>query len=199
MNKVNVSHLVLASASPRRKQLLEQLGWEVETYAVDIDESPLKNEAADMYCLRMAQEKAMAARQLIQTNSPVITADTIVVFNGNILGKPKDASDALRMLKKLSGQTHQVFSAVAVTYGENMEYAISRNTVKFVQVNEAILKAYIDTEEPMDKAGAYAIQGKAAMWINHIEGSYSSIMGLPLFETTQLLSKLDIISPLGVL
>ena len=190
---------MLASASPRRKQLLEQLGWKVHVQTVDLDETPWPNEPAVQYCLRMSIEKSEVAQSSIKTVLPVLTADTTVVLNDEILGKPVDIDDAFVMLSQLSGAVHQVYTAVTVVYQGVTHSSINRSEVKFAIINEAQTRAYIATGEPMDKAGSYGIQGLAAMWIENINGSYSGIMGLPLFETTQLLNKLDIISPLDVL
>ncbi len=199
MNKSNPAAIMLASASPRRKQLLEQLGWKVHVQTVDLDETPWPNEPAVQYCLRMSIEKSEVAQSSIKTVLPVLTADTTVVLNDEILGKPVDIDDAFVMLSQLSGAVHQVYTAVTVVYQGVTHSSINRSEVKFAIINEAQTRAYIATGEPMDKAGSYGIQGLAAMWIENINGSYSGIMGLPLFETTQLLNKLDIISPLDVL
>jgi septum formation protein len=199
VSNLNQAQLVLASASPRRKQLLEQLGWLVHVHAVEIDESPTTNEPAKEYCLRMAKEKGQLAATAINNPLPIVTADTTVVFQDEILGKPCNEEDALLMLKKLSGNLHQVYTAVAVSYQGQVQSVVNVNEVKFAKINEALIKAYIETGEPMDKAGAYGIQGFAAMWVESIVGSYSGIMGLPLYETTQLLNNLDIIQPLDVL
>lgn len=190
---------MLASASPRRKQLLEQVGWLVLTHAVDIDETPIKGEDPAQYCVRMAEEKALAAATQINTHLPVITADTTVVFNDQILGKPQDQQQAFEMLNMLSGEKHLVFSAVTISHQQLRHTRLNRNEVEFTNLSEQDIWAYIATGEPMDKAGAYGIQGFAGMWVTAIKGSYSGIMGLPLFETTQLLNKLDIMSPLDVL
>lgn len=199
MNKSRTATLLLASASPRRKQLLEQLGWTVEVQAVDLDETPWKNEPADEYCLRMSVEKAEVAQANIKTTLPILTADTTVVHNNIILGKPQGIEEAFTVLKQLSDSVHAVYTAVTVVYRGSFHSMINRSEVKFAIINDAQISAYIESGEPMDKAGSYGIQGLAAMWIEHINGSYSGIMGLPLFETTQLLNKLDIISPLDVL
>ncbi|TDR19327.1 septum formation protein [Marinicella litoralis] len=190
---------MLASASPRRKQLLEQLGWQVQVQAVDIDETPYPNEPADQYCHRMSIEKAEAAQVQVSIKWPILTADTTVVHHDRILGKPQSVDEAFAVLNQLSGSSHQVYTAVTVVYLGKVHSLMNRSDVKFAKINEAQIHAYIATGEPMDKAGSYGIQGYAAMWIEHISGSYSGIMGLPLFETSQLLNKLDIISPLDVL
>ncbi|MGJ8664289.1 MAG: Maf family protein [Marinicella sp.] len=189
-------NIVLASASPRRAQLIKQLGWQPEIVAVDIDESLKPDESATEYCLRMATEKSEAAVQRLQTTLPIITADTIVVHEGAVLGKPKSTEDAFLTLIKLSNSQHQVYSSVSVYFQGQRLTALSQNDVLMATISHAQIRAYIETGEPMDKAGAYGIQGLAAMWIKHIEGSYSSIMGLPLYETTGLLTKLGIKSPI---
>ena len=176
--------IVLASASPRREALLKQIGWRPIILPVDIDEKVAAEEVAVDYCLRMAEEKSIEAQKCMPATSPIkslpiITADTIVVVDDQILGKPQDQQDAVLTLHKLSGREHQVYSSVSVSY-----------------ISEAEIAAYVATGEPMDKAGAYGIQGYAAMWIESITGSYSSIMGLPLFETTVLLRELGIMSAL---
>lgn len=191
--------IILASQSPRRKQLLEQLGWLVETHPVDIDETPHANELPLAYCQRITLAKAQVANQQIETLLPILTADTIVVSRNEILGKPQNKQDAYLMLKKLSGAIHQVISMVAVCYQGKTLLTSNKNQVRFTELSDTEINRYIDTGEPMDKAGSYGIQGLAAMWIENIEGSYSGIMGLPLYETTQLFKKLDIILPSDVL
>ncbi len=188
--------LILASASPRRAQLLQQLGWQTQVVPVDINETVKPDEIPQEYCLRMAEEKSVAAVNQVDSNLPIVTADTIVVFDGEILGKPKNEKQALLTLIKLSGQTHQVYSAVTVVYQGHKATTLSENSVTMSAISDAQIKAYIQTGEPMDKAGSYGIQGYAAMWIKHISGSYSSIMGLPLYETTELFNGLGITSPL---
>ncbi len=192
-----VAKIILASTSPRRADLIQQIGFHPIIRSVDIDESVHGGEAATDYCLRMAHEKSIAAIDAVQTELPILTADTIVVANDEILGKPKDTSQAVLTLIKLSGRTHQVYSAVCVHYGGVTSSRLSRNDVKMAQVDRALIEAYVATGDPMDKAGAYGIQGYAAMWIECIKGSYSSIMGLPLFETTAILNELNIPLPLN--
>ncbi len=188
--------IVLASASPRRAQLLQQLGWYPHIQPVDIDESVHSQEVAPEYCLRMAREKMAHAVENLQTSLPIITADTIVVLGDKILGKPKNRKEAVLTLIKLSAREHHVYSAVSVWYAGKAKSILSTNEVKMTEINENQINAYVDTGEPMDKAGSYGIQGYAAMWIEQIKGSYSSIMGLPLFETTTLLQDLGVLSPL---
>ncbi len=189
--------IVLASASPRRMELLKQLGWCPQVLPVDIDESIFPEEEATKYCLRMAHEKSIAAQQKIKTTLPILTADTIVAVDDQILGKPANEADALLTLIKLSGRKHQVYSALSVCHAGKTLTRLSSNSVEMASISRAQMSAYIATGEPMDKAGAYGIQGYAAMWIKSIHGSYSSIMGLPLFETTTLLNELGVPSPLG--
>jgi len=194
---VNKFNIILASASPRRKQLLEQIGGVVDVQAVDIDESLRQDEAVEDYCLRLAIEKSSSRWSVSMKKMPVLGADTIVVTDGLCLGKPVSQEDAFDMLKMLMGKPHQVMSAVAVVYKGEMISALSTNTVEFDVISDQAIKEYVDTGEPMDKAGAYAVQGLTAMWIKQITGSYSSIMGLPLYQTTQILQKLAIIKPLN--
>lgn len=188
----NQADIILASASPRRAELLMQIGWNPLIKPVGIDESFKCDEPAQSYCLRMAEEKSLAAIQTIQTDLPLITADTIVVIDDDILVKPKDANEALLTLIKLSGRTHQVYSSVCVHYKGQSLSKLCSNQVKMKKIDEKEIHYYISTGEPMDKAGAYGIQGFAAIWIEEIKGSYSSIMGLPLFETNALLNELKV-------
>lgn len=192
MTVTDVQTLCLASASPRRRALLEQLGFGVEVNAVDIDESRKTAESPLAYCVRLAVQKNHTAVSRFQPNQPVVSADTIVVLADETLGKPKDRDDVIATLERLSDTEHTVITAVAVHHAGQLlhDYQISR--VSFAPINENWLSAYADTAEPYDKAGAYGIQGAAARWIKTISGSYSGIMGLPLFETAQLLSKLDL-------
>ncbi len=186
------TNLILASASPRRAELLKQLGWNIEIVPLDIDETVNAGESPQSYCRRMAMEKSSAAVKLIDTELPIITADTIVACDGEILGKPETENQALLTLIKLSGKTHQVYSSVTVAYQGKQASTLCENSVQMSSISEAQIKAYIKTGEPMDKAGSYGIQGLAAMWIKRITGSYSAIMGLPLYETTELLIDLGI-------
>lgn len=191
----NQNDIILASASPRRFELLEQIGWCPRILPVDIDESVKREEPAQSYCLRMAKEKSAAAIQSNESELPIITADTIVVIDQQILGKPKSASEALLTLIKLSGRTHQVYSSVCVYYKGKALSMLSSNQVTMKEIDEREIHYYISTGEPMDKAGSYGIQGLAAVWIKEIKGSYSSIMGLPLYETNDLLNQLKVPTP----
>ena len=181
--------IILASASPRRAELLDQIGVRYKVQAVDIDESCLPNESAEDLVQRLAIEKSQALGEAI--SQPVLGADTLGVLDGNLLVKPRDYNHAHEMLSSMSGQWHEILSAVAITYQGKTQVRLNRNRVLFRQLSNEEIKAYWDTGEPQDKAGAYAIQGLAAPFIERIEGSYSGIMGLPLFETSQLLQSLE--------
>jgi len=186
MSKPNF--IYLASASPRRCELLSQLGMNYEQIPADIDETPGQGENPRDYVLRMALEKARAAeKRLDGEHVPVLGADTSVVVDGMILGKPDDEAGAAKMLRRLSATTHKVISAVAVVGGGREATEVSVTTVKFRKITEAEITAYWASGESADKAGGYAIQGLGAVFIESIQGSYSGVMGLPLFETSCLL------------
>ena len=200
--------IYLASRSPRRRELLNQVGVRFEPLLfregarrdTDTDESVRPSEQPDDYVRRVTRLKADAAWQRVVMRrglqrKPVLTADTTVALAGEILGKPADKEDALRILTILSGTQHRVLTAVAIAYEERCEMAVSESLVTFFPVPAERLAAYVETGEPFDKAGAYAIQGRAGAFIERIEGSYSGIMGLPLFETVQLLAKFGIVVP----
>lgn len=190
----------LASQSPRRRQLLEQIGVKYELLLATPEEDAeslevvLPNEAPLTYVKRVTQLKLEAAVQRMKQrglpNAPVLCADTTVALGRSILGKPENAADALRILKMLSGQTHRVLTAVALASGRKRVSAVSISQVTFAPMTLAEMKNYIATGEPMGKAGAYGVQGAAAAYISQIKGSYTGIMGLPLFETAQLLKQL---------
>lgn len=180
--------LVLASASPRRSELLNQIGIRHQINAVDIDESPWPHESPLAYVERVASEKSAACRALLQVDLPVLAADTSVVCDGVIMGKPEHKQHAIEMLSRLSGRSHQVYSAVSLR-GVHHWQAVSVSEVRFRHVSHEEIEAYWQTGEPCDKAGAYAIQGLASVFIESITGSFSGVMGLPLFETAQLLAK----------
>ena len=179
--------LYLASKSPRRRQLLEQLGIEFGILEANIDESWDGREHAGDFVVRLALEKARAGKLLAQGDRVVIAADTEVVLDHQVLGKPKDPEDAAGMLQKLSGRTHHVYSGVAVINKDKEFSALNISRVSFRPLTIEECRNYCSTGEPMDKAGAYAIQGRAAAFISRLEGSYSGVMGLPLFETSELL------------
>jgi len=180
--------IILASASPRRQDLLAQIGVECLVYPVDIDETPHDNEAPLAYVERLAAEKSATCRSRINSPLPILAADTTVVLGNAIMGKPKDSSDAIAMLQQLSGQTHQVYTAVSLR-GSQHSQAISITDVTFRDLSVEEIVAYCQTDEPMDKAGSYALQGKASIFVKSLQGSFSGVIGLPLFETAQLLSE----------
>jgi septum formation protein len=198
------NRIYLASRSPRRRDLLKQIGVPFELLllredlrrGVDVDETPMADESAGVYVLRIARLKAeMAVRQIAYRNlpqKPVLAADTTVVFDGEIIGKPDDAEHAVRMLRALSGREHQVLTAVAVALKEQIETQISVSSVWFRELSDADVRRYCASGEPLDKAGAYAIQGRAGAFVTRIAGSYSGIMGLPLAETVELLQKFNV-------
>jgi len=177
--------IILASASPRRADLLDQIGVKYTVQATDINEDSLSNEPPENLVQRLAKEKSQALGETIQV--PVLGADTLGVLDGELLVKPRDFDHAHAMLSSMSSRWHEILSAVAISYKGNTLVKLNRNRVLFRSLSDDEIKAYWDTGEPQDKAGAYAIQGLAAPFIERIEGSYSGIMGLPLFETAMLL------------
>ena len=180
----------LASASPRRQELLAQISLPFALLPQQINETSHTNEAPQDYVLRMAREKAQAALQDPHCTLaiPVLAADTSVICHNNILGKPADMDEALHMLTLLSGRRHQVLTAIAIATRQKIQLKLATTDVYFRTITPGEMQAYWQTGECQDKAGAYAIQGKGAMFINRIEGSYSNVVGLPLFETVQLLA-----------
>ncbi len=181
----------LASASPRRRQLLHQLGLAVRSCPPHIDETRHAGENAAAYVQRLAAAKVRAAVPVpCLPPAPVIAADTAVVVDGEILGKPVDAASGCAMLARLSGREHEVWTAVAVADDRNCELALSRSRVRFRTISSGEAAAYWASGEPRDKAGGYAIQGLGAVFVCDLSGSYSGVMGLPLFETAQLLARL---------
>jgi septum formation protein len=193
--------LVLASASPRRRELLAQAGFSFEVHPAHIPEEPLEGEDPFAYVTRLAREKAQVVfRELTDANRTagetrldtessmtVLGADTTVTLDNAILGKPEDAADAARMLRLLSGRTHRVITGVALVTAQGVEVAAEATAVSFLALSDEDIAAYVATGEPMDKAGAYAIQGRAARWIPRIEGCYFNVVGLPLALVTTLL------------
>jgi septum formation protein len=183
--------IVLASGSPRRSELLQQVGVRFEVLPADIDESRRKGEPPVEYVRRMACEKALEGHRQSTAGNPVLGADTVVVLGEEIFGKPVSRADARDMLRQLSGCTHEVLSAVALVMPDgDLECRLSRSRVTFSDIPDDWIHQYCKSNEPMDKAGAYAIQGSAAGWISLLEGSHSSVMGLPLFETLALLREI---------
>ena len=183
------ARIVLASASPRRGELLRQAGIACEVRPVDLDESVLPGEAPERYVQRLAEAKARAAwaRRPAGSSLPVLAADTTVVLDGRVFGKPADESEARAMLGRLSGRTHEVHTAIAVIHdgGAATRICTSRVTMRAIAPEE--IDWYCASDEPYDKAGGYAIQGRAAVFISRLDGSYSGVMGLPLCETWELL------------
>jgi len=182
--------LVLASASPRRRELLTQAGFSFTVDPAHIPEDPLPGEEPIAYVTRLAREKAQAVYdQLAGADSAlaVLGADTTVTLDDQILGKPADGEDAARMLRMLSGRTHRVITGVALVTARAVEAAAEVTTVWFREISGAEIAAYVTTSEPMDKAGAYAIQGRAARWIPRVEGCYFNVVGLPIALVTRLL------------
>lgn len=193
IDQTSKSVIYLASRSPRRRILLDQTGIRYKVLSLEIDEHQQENETPEDYVVRMALEKARTGWKMLEHNEclPVLGADTAVVLDNDIPGKPKDREDALAMLRRLSGRTHRVLSGVAlVRPDETTRLSISK--VTFRELSDEECKAYCSTGEADDKAGAYGIQGLAAVYISHLEGSFSGVMGLPLFETGQLLAEAGI-------
>lgn len=188
--------IYLASRSPRRAELLQQLGIETVFMAADVDESPLPGEPPEEYVLRLAQAKAEAGLAALQAQGgetlPLLAADTTVAIDGLILGKPEDDADARAMLLRMSGRWHEVHTGVAVASPSGVHVRLSTTRVEMTMLDEATIQAYIASGEPRDKAGAYGIQGLASTFIRRIEGSYSGVMGLPVFETSELLKQAGI-------
>jgi septum formation protein len=186
--------LYLASASPRRRELLAQIGIQFETLAVTVEEWRAANETPLAYVQRVALAKAQAgwAELGARVPRPVLGADTEVVLDGEVLGKPQDRDHGLAMLARLSGRTHEVLSAVAIVTGERVLTRLSRSSVSFRVMTAAQCAAYWATGEPLGKAGGYAIQGRGALFVTDLHGSYSGVMGLPLCETGELLRELGI-------
>ncbi len=182
--------IYLASASPRRRELLALLGVEFEVITPDIDETVKANEGPRDYVMRMAREKGAAGAEMLKSpDAAILSADTSVIKDGVILGKPNGKSDAIAMLKNLQGDTHQVLTAVALTRGERQSETLSVSEVDFGPMTDDEVIAYWETGEPADKAGAYGIQGVGGAFIREIRGSYTGIVGLPLYETRMLLKQ----------
>jgi len=183
--------LVLGSASPRRRELLAQIGIRFRVVVADVDESVLAGETPAEYVVRLARAKALEVMRHEGDALPVMGADTAVILDGAILGKPRDREEARAMLSRLSGNTHEVYSAVALAVSENQVVdRLNITRVSFAELEPEWIESYCDTGDSMDKAGAYGVQGRAAERINRIEGSFSGVMGLPLYETSQLLESI---------
>jgi septum formation protein len=191
--------LYLASRSPRRRELLRQLGVPFTVVEVDVSEHRLGDEPAEAYAARLARDKALAAERLLQARNsgslPILGADTCVVLDGDILGKPVDRNDAAAMLARLSGRSHEVVTAIYLVADGQGHADLSISRVTFANLGEADIAHYWDSGEPRDKAGAYAIQGRAAAFVSRIEGSYSGVVGLPLHELSCQLRAIGIEVP----
>jgi len=190
--QITTPQLLLASASPRRSDLLEQIGVSFSVLAVDIDESRREGESPVDYVSRLAVEKAQAGFSRQEGQLPSLGADTIVVFDDQIFGKPQDQKQAETMLLALSGKVHSVYTAVAIDNGADTAMAIAETRVGFRTINQSECLTYWQTGEPQGKAGAYAIQGRGGVFVEKLEGSYSAVVGLPLAETEQLLNKFSV-------
>jgi septum formation protein len=190
---VREKRIYLASRSPRRRELLKQIGINFEVLVPDVNESPLEREQALDYVQRIARIKAevtwMRVVERHLPKFPVLAADTTVALGKHIIGKPGSRREACEILRRLSGNRHRVLSAVAMTYEGRIEVLLSSTLVHFRKLTDLEIQHYVETGEPQDKAGGYAIQGRAAAFVSRIEGSYSGVMGLPLFETAELLEK----------
>jgi septum formation protein len=184
---MNPPRLILASASPRRRELLRQIGAAFASLTVEADETPRPGETPEAYVRRVAGEKSQLGQARAGREAAVLGADTEVVLDGEVFGKPRDFEHARALLLRLSGREHQVLSAVSLRLGERHWQASSVSQVRFRALSEDEIAAYWASGEPRDKAGAYAIQGLGTVFIEHLAGSYSGVMGLPLFETAALL------------
>jgi septum formation protein len=199
--------IYLASQSPRRRELLKQIGINFEMLLlrsdprrnIAVDETPHAGEQPDNYVRRVSQAKAVAGYGALRFRNlppfPVLAADTTVTLDGKIFGTPESADQAAEMLRQLSGREHQVLSAVAIVMDEHIEVAVSTSTVRFATLSEERIRRYLLNREYADKAGGYAIQGQAGAFIEYLSGSYSGVMGLPLFETVQLLQRFGYPTP----
>lgn len=184
--------IILASASPRRRELLDQIGIRYRVQVADVDETPFSEEPPLAYVERIAAAKSAWVQSRNNTDLPVLAADTTVVCNGKILGKPLDEADAVSMLQQLSGSTHQVYTAVSLRASAEHWQAVSVTDVTFRTLTLVEMLAYWKTGEPVDKAGSYAIQGLASVFVVAIQGSFSGVVGLPIFETASLLERVGI-------
>lgn len=200
---VRFAGIVLASASPRRRELLEQIGVQYRVMEHTVDEVVRRRESAGTYVQRLAREKAQSVQACGEDQQPVLGADTIVMCDGQILGKPASKADAMRMWALLSGREHQVLSAVALCHEDECEVRLSTTKVRFKPLSAFECERYWLSGEPEGKAGAYAIQGAGALFVSKISGSYSGVVGLPLMETAELLQlfgvRTSLSAPSGVL
>jgi len=202
-----MNRIYLASQSPRRRELLKQIGIRFDLLLlrndprrqIDVNELPLVQESPDVYVERVCREKALAAQEALRLRAlraaPILTADTVVTINGEIIGKPDDNAHATEILRKLSGGTHEVITAVAVALAERTECRVVTTRIRFAVLDEERIRRYLLSGEALGKAGAYGIQGQAAAFVVHLEGSYSGVVGLPLCETAELLKSFGIVTP----
>ncbi|MDR1621904.1 MAG: Maf family protein [Synergistaceae bacterium] len=187
--------IVLASGSPRRRELLQGLGWRFRVVVPEIDESPRAGESPEELCLRLAAGKAQAVDGVGETETLVIAADTIVVVDGDVLGKPAGEDESLRMIRRLQGRVHEVLTGMAVRWGKKISTGLERTRVRFRPLDENAVRAYAETGEGMDKAGAYAIQGRGSLLVSSIEGDYFNVVGLPLCRLGAMLEEMGLTLP----
>lgn len=185
--------LILASASPRRRQLLKRLTANFESVGVDIDESRRDTESAAQLCVRLARQKAQLGFARYGDRGVVLGGDTVVALGERVFGKPRDRGEAMEMLTRLSGTTHIVHSGIAVVSATAQHHRLSSSEVTFTDLSQWQIADYCQTDGPYDKAGGYAIQGEAGAWVTHLRGSYTGVMGLPLWETAVLLRQTSVI------
>ena len=186
--------IVLAYGSPRRRDLLKGLGWRFRVVVPQVDETPRLGESPVMLCSRLSAEKA-ASVQNLRVDALVIAADTIVVVDGEILGKPSDKKESMEMLRRLQGRSHEVLTGIGLFWKGSMVSDVERTVVRFRVLDDAAVAAYAETAEGMDKAGAYAIQGKGALLVSSIEGDYFNVVGLPLCKLGSLLEEMGLDLP----
>ena len=187
-----MTKLILASGSPRRADLLRQLGLSFSVVVPSVDEMPRRNEDSLKYVERMAKDKNAEIRKRLDSVDLVLSADTVVVYQSRILGKPKSKTEGLSMLRLLSERTHKVITGVALTTKTQKKFCFVETKVKFRRLSDHEIHAYWMTKEPKDKSGSYGIQGLGALFVSRIEGSYSNVVGLPLMETGKLLKQLGV-------
>jgi septum formation protein len=189
--------IVLASGSPRRRELLQGLGWNFRVVVPDVDETPRPGEMPEALCTRLARAKADAVTGVmaIDGTALVIAADTVVVADGDMLGKPAGKDESLRMMRRLQGRAHEVLTGVGVRWKGRALDGLERTVVRFRSLGDAALQAYVETGEGMDKAGAYAIQGKGSLLVSSIDGDYFNVVGLPLCRLGSMIEKLGLDLP----
>ncbi|MDR1376922.1 MAG: Maf family protein [Synergistaceae bacterium] len=185
--------IVLASGSPRRRDLLEGLGWKFRILTPEIDENPRAGESPEELCLRLAAAKAQSVD--CDETSLIVAADTIVVVDGDVLGKPADEDESLRMIRRLQGRVHEVLTGMGIRWKKRVSTGLERTRVYFRSLDERALRAYAETGEGMDKAGAYAIQGRGSLLVSSIEGDYFNVVGLPLCRLGSMLEEMDLTLP----